>query len=192
MVIDPRARVCARTRSRAWASPRAERRLPAATVGHHAPSPTGAPLPPRSARQLPPVLWLLLCALLLTATPGCKSKQDRADFFLPNTHSELLPPRSGSLAELKDKEEDKRRKQAQKERGPQDTTIVLVAYDNKGKPTAVELRRSSGNAVNDRRAMEFVYKHKTFPPGKANMMLVEVDPKTLPKPKEKEKARSGN
>lgn len=138
-------------------------------------------------------LWLLVCALVLIAAPGCKSKSDKSDFFLPSTHSELLPPRSGSLAELKDKEEDKRRKQAEKERGPQDTAVVLVAYDEKGKPTAVELRRSSGNAANDRRALEHVYKHRTFPPGKANMILVEVDPKTLPKPaksKEKEKERN--
>jgi len=135
----------------------------------------------RHGRVLSVGLGVLLGALLLS---GCKGN-DKADFFLPKTYGDHMPPTGGSLDEMNRKKAQKARKAAdarQKEALKSLGMVTLmVAHDAKGKPVGVEVRHSSGDSELDGQARDLVMKKWRFPAGHADTVVVEVDPKSLPK-----------
>ncbi len=59
------------------------------------------------------------------------------------------------------------------------TVMVLVAYGVDGKPVYAELRQSTGDAALDQRIVDSVLANWTFPPGKADTVLVPVDVRSV-------------
>ncbi len=100
----------------------------------------------------------------LVASSGCTSKKPE---YLPppNTVPEATSSRTT--------------KKAPKEPRRPSSVSALVAYGTDGKPVYVELRESTGDPVLDQRAVDLIMKHRTFPPGKADTILVPVDVKSI-------------
>ena len=96
-----------------------------------------------------------------------------------------MPPTGSSLDEMN-------RKKAQKEQKASDqrrketlnslrTVTLMVAHDAQGKPVGVEVRRTSGDPQVDAKARDMVMKNWRFPSGHPDTVVVEVDPKSVPK-----------
>jgi hypothetical protein len=116
-------------------------------------------------------LFLPVCVLLALASPACKRRT--ADFYLPATHNQKIPPASGSLSELKKKMVPK----------PElaEVIILLVAHDANGRPIAADIRQSSGDAAVDARAQEMVLEKYRFPRGQTNTLVVTIPVRQVPK-----------
>jgi predicted small lipoprotein YifL len=87
---------------------------------------------------------------------------------------EYLPPVS-----TLEKSAGKKVNQLPKEPKRPATVMVLVAYGVDGKPVYAELRQSTGDAALDQRIVDSVLANWTFPPGKADTVLVPVDVRSV-------------
>ena len=105
---------------------------------------------------------------------GCKSRE--SGFYTGHTYQDKIPS-SGSLADLK-----RTRAGAQSKPPPPakpQTIWLLVAHDAAGKPLAVFVRQSSGDADLDAKAQQMVYTKWKFPAGRTNTVIVSIDPKKV-------------
>jgi hypothetical protein len=128
------------------------------------------------------VLCLTAGLLAAGAWPcGCRHAENRsaADYYLPKTYNEKLPPSTGSLADI-----NRKRGAAPREGGPatgSSMIVLLVAHDAAGKPVGIDLRQGSGDPALDRRAAQMVWNKWKFPRGQANTVVVRVNPKSVPR-----------
>jgi hypothetical protein len=120
--------------------------------------------------------WVTLAAGLWIglATSGCQS----------TTTTETYVGRpSGSLGDLNYKLGKKpTTTNAPRPEPTRPEIVLLVLHDVEGRPVFVETQKSSGDSALDRRAQDWVLKQRRFPKGKANTVVVTVDPKQVPKP----------
>ncbi len=130
-------------------------------------------------RLLIGLVFLVLCFGL-----GCKSSS-KSDYYMANSYNNKIPPTTGSIAEMKEKMERKAAKEAAKPKKPGQLApvIVLVRYNDQGIAIGIDLRQSSGDAETDRRAMEHAYTKMKYPKGKGDIVLITIEPKSLPKSK---------
>lgn len=113
--------------------------------------------------------WKSIPALaVLMLLCGCQSKPA---YLTPSTG---VP--EGSIAQLS-------HHQRQAKRYPPGTAPILMSvfYNQQGKPMFCQVERSSGERTVDERAIQYVLRERHFAKGKANTVLITVDPKHLPK-----------
>lgn len=126
--------------------------------------------------------WLLLGAVLATGPVGCQTTTGaRADFphsGYSATYGEVPP---GSIADLSRKTGQRTAHARDRAADGEGEILLLVMHDTEGRPVYVETRRSSGDPALDRRAQEYVLKHRRFPKGTANTVLVPLKRAEVPK-----------
>ncbi len=112
-------------------------------------------------------------ALLVFGGIGCQSEKD-ADW-------QGTGP-AGSVSDINRKMKGQKAG-AQDQPAPKATNdiLLLVVHDAEGKPLYVETQRSSGDPALDKRAQEYVLKHRRFPKGSANTVVVTLDARRVPK-----------
>jgi hypothetical protein len=114
----------------------------------------------------------LLRGLLVTALLG-----GAAGFGCASKKPEYLPP----PVTVEESNRKPTRKPPKEPKRPA-TVTVLVAYGVDGKPVYAELRQSTGDAALDQRIVDRVLQQWTFPPGKADTVLLPVDVKSAALP----------
>jgi hypothetical protein len=123
------------------------------------------------------VLALALAGGTALALPlnGCKSRN--SGFYVGHSYQDRIPASSGSLADLK---RTRAGAQAKPQPAAKPQTIwLLVAHDAAGKPQAVYVWRSSGDADLDAKAQQMVHTKWKFPAGRTNTVIVSIEPKKV-------------
>lgn len=137
------------------------------------------------------LLGMSLGCLLGIVVSGCQTNSKK-DFYRASDRQDKIPPTTGSISDIKAKQEAKASMKAQKaeqkaqnkakkdeKSGKLKPVIVVVQYNDQGKPTGIDLQQSSGNDQADQKAMERVYTKYKFPVGKADMEVITIDPGIL-------------
>lgn len=129
--------------------------------------------------------WLPFLTCLLVAGPiGCKtSARARADFPRSGYSADFGDAPPGSIADLSRKHGQPSATASTRERATagEGDLLLLVMHDAEGRPVYVEIRRSSGDPALDRRAQEYVLRHRRFPKGAANTLLLPLKRSEIPK-----------
>lgn len=122
-------------------------------------------------------LWTT--ALLLGLVAGCKSKPSHPE-YMRGFQSSDAPVERGSLEDINRRRNAGRSSAAPL--GPQ-TMQFLVVHDAEGRAVYVELKRGSGNPDLDRRARLHIIESMKFKPGKADTVIVTLEPDEVPRPR---------
>lgn len=129
--------------------------------------------------------WLPLLTCLLVAGPtGCNtSTSARANFPGSGYSADFGDAPPGSIADLSRKHSQPSAAASARERtaAGEGDLLLLVMHDAEGRPVYVETRRSSGDPALDRRAQEYVLRHRRFPKGAANTILLPLKRGEIPK-----------
>jgi TonB family protein len=121
---------------------------------------------------LKPVAALSALGLAAMLAGGCQSSSD--NYLTPKYSSKLSPSSRGGSEETTAKPSKKPKATTPSPKG-EGTILLLVAHDDEGKVTAMEVRRSSGITELDAKAGESVLKKMRFPKGQSNTVLIPVD-----------------
>lgn len=129
--------------------------------------------------------WLPLLTCLLVAGPtGCKTSASAwANFPRSGYSADFGDAPPGSIADLSRKHGQPSAAASARERTAADEgdLLLVVMHDAEGRPVYVETRRSSGDPALDRRAQEYVLRHRRFPKGAANTILLPLKRGEIPK-----------
>ncbi len=129
--------------------------------------------------------WVPLLGGLLVAGPsGCKtSPGTRAAFPRSGYSADFGEAPPGSLRDLSRKQGQPSAAAAARPPAAagEGDLLLLVMHDAEGRPVYVETRRSSGDPALDRRAQEYVLRHRRFPKGAANTVLLPLKRGEIPK-----------
>jgi TonB family protein len=125
-----------------------------------------------------------LSCLLATGPAGCKTSAGaRADFPRSGYSADFGDAPPGSIADLSRKQGQAPAAASARERAAagEGDLVLLVMHDAEGRPVYVETRRSSGDPALDRRAQDYVLRHRRFPKGAANTVLLPLKRGEVPK-----------
>lgn len=120
-----------------------------------------------------------LTGLLLVLAAGCKSKPSHPE-YLRGFQSSGETVERGSLEDI-----NRRRNAGRSGAAPlrPQTMQFLVVHDAEGRAVYVELKRGSGNPDLDRRARLHIIESMHFKPGKADTVIVTLEPDEVPRPR---------
>ncbi len=132
------------------------------------------------------LLGTLLLTLSLALGSGCRSRSGSVHPRSSGYSASFLDaPPAGSIGDLNRKLDGRGGGAGPAGANPErpGDLVLLVMHDAEGRPVYVETRLSSGDPALDQRAQDYVLKHRRFPRGQANTVLLPLKRSEIPRPR---------